>query len=295
MTPLRTQPAPVPSGRGRTLAVASLDIGRVLADRDGVTFRARSTCMYPAVRPGDVLHVRSCPAAEVALGDIAVCRALTYLFGHRVVGKGYSGGRAHIVTRPDRSRRESDAPTFDDDLLGIVVAISRNGSPVSPAHAAHRRAGRAYLRARLALIEAEPRARAVLARVARLLQERTLYRQIAGRSFRHGGARVRFAVRVPLNATLGDAVFREAAPGEFDPSVAWNGRRPQRFTLVALAAHGGAPAGSLAVVRDADGGWQTDDPWVRVRYRGTGLEDDLRRHALAILERSGPPAAGART
>jgi len=84
-----------------SLVLASLDMGRVLADRDGVTFRAQGTCMYPNVRPGDVLRIRSRAAAQVNISDLAVCRGNGFLFSHRVIAKGERDGRAFIVTRPD--------------------------------------------------------------------------------------------------------------------------------------------------------------------------------------------------
>src|SRR5512136_1699800 len=125
-----TRRGPPSSLANPSLVLASLDIGRVLADRDGVTFRAQGTCMYPAVRPGDVLRIQSRAAAQVNVGDMAVCRGDDFLFSHRVIAKGECDGRAFIVTRPDRAHNESDAPTFDEDLLGVVVAITRNDKPV---------------------------------------------------------------------------------------------------------------------------------------------------------------------
>ena len=61
-------PGASPSLSRRSLAVASLDIGRVLADRDGATYRVQGTCMYPTVRAGDVLRIRSCAAADALRG-----------------------------------------------------------------------------------------------------------------------------------------------------------------------------------------------------------------------------------
>jgi len=61
------------SRRSDSLVAAALDIGRVLADRDGVTFRAVGACMYPVVRPGDVLRIRSCAATDAWATRLA-CR-----------------------------------------------------------------------------------------------------------------------------------------------------------------------------------------------------------------------------
>ena len=106
MTPAR------PPGGPRGLSVASLEIGRVLADRDGVTFRAQGTCMYPTIRQGDVLRIRSCAASQVTVGEIAVCRTPEFLFSHRVIATGERDGRPFVVTRSDRNLGEGDGPTW---------------------------------------------------------------------------------------------------------------------------------------------------------------------------------------
>ena len=111
-----------------SLVRASLELGRDLADKDAVVFRSQGTCMYPAVRPGDLLVIRSRRAADVRVGEIAVCRGPECLFGHRVIETGLMDGRPFIVTRPDRSGEgASDGPTFDENLLGVVVEIRRKG------------------------------------------------------------------------------------------------------------------------------------------------------------------------
>jgi len=273
----------------RGLAVASLDIGRVLADRDGVTFRALGTCMYPTVRPGDVLRIRSCPAADVVVGDIAVCRTPDYLFSHRVIETGSRGGRAYIITRPDRSDHGSDGPTFDDDLLGVVTGIERDGLPVSLKPVPGTWAGRSYLSARLALIEAGPRTRLGLMSALARAQDLRPYRFVARRGFSSRRSRVRFTVRVPLNATLGDAVFREIESSDPDALVPWKGRSVDHWTLVARLSGAQTPAGTVGAMRGPDGTWQVDEPHVRLRYRGTGLDGMLLAEAKAVLDRSARP------
>jgi len=280
----------LPSVSRSGLAVASLDIGRVLADRDGVTFRAQGTCMYPTVRPGDVLRIRSCSAAEVAVGDIAVCRTPEYLFSHRVIDAGEKDGHAYVVTRPDRSRQGGDHPTFDEDLLGVVVSIDRKGRPVSLQPTVSPWALRCYHRVRLGLVEAKPRGRLWLSAVAMRVQDRRLYRSLARRWYRRALPHVRFNVRLPVNATLGEAVYRELEPGDFVPGATWNGRPVDRWTLTAHVDSTRDPAGWLTFVRDPDDSWRAVESYVRVRYRGTGLDDALLRQAQAIL--AGAESAG---
>lgn len=269
-----------------SLAVAALDVARVLADRDGITFRAQGTCMYPTLRPGDVLRIRSCSAAAVDVGDIAVCRTPDYLFSHRVIATGERDGDAYVVTRPDRAADGADSPSFDDDLLGVVVAIERNGRSVPLQPAAYRWPRRAYHRARLTWMESEPRVRLCADALAAVLQRRAAYEWAARRWYAHRRPSLRFTVRAPVIATLGDAVSREVEPSAFDPDVEWRGRRLDSWTLIAQVGGERRPAASLTFARDADGAWRPQASTVRVRYRGSGLDAALLRQAEEIIGRS---------
>jgi len=290
--PLRPSPAePERLPRARppqthSLVVKSLDIGRVLADRDGVTFRAQGTCMYPTVRPGDVLRIRSSAAAAVAVGDIAVCRTPQYLFSHRVIETGQRGGRAYVVTRPDRAPEGGDAPTFDDDLLGVVVSIERDGKPVPLEPTAYPPL-RAYHRVRLAFVEAQPRLRTWVTLAVERLQTQPAYGALARRWYVRARPRLRLTVRVPLNATLGDAVSRELEPSAFDPRAMWHGRPIERWTLAAHVNDAPQLGAWVTFVCSTPEVWCVEDSNVRARYRGSGLDETIMRQAEAIARRSG--------
>jgi hypothetical protein len=268
-----------------SLVLASLDIGRVLADRDAVTFRAQGTCMYATVRPGDVLRVQSRTVAPVRVGDLAVCRGSGFLFGHRVTAKGEQDGRAYVVTRSDRTREGGDAPTFDKDLLGVVVAIMRNGKPMPLAPREYAWPVRGYLAMRLVLIEAAPRIQAWLANALSSMQTLSLYRSLARAWFGLTRPHVLYTVRLPLNGALGDVAYRQLAPGEFDARATWQGRAVERFTLTLHLNGEREPAACATFARGAGNAWRVDQSRVRVRYRGAGFEDALIRQADTILTR----------
>jgi len=275
-----------PAASSRSLILASLDIGRVLADRDGVTFRAQGTCMYPVVRPGDVLRIQSCRAADVAVGNIAVCRGPDYLFSHRVIYKGQRDGRDFIITRPDRSSGGGDAPIFDENLLGVVLTIQRDGRPVPLAPAAYPWPTRGYFRVRLALIEAAPRLYRWLLKSTAVVQRQTLYHSVARRWFAMSRPRLAYRVSVPLNAALGDTVVRQLPLAEFDPEAPWQGRPIEHWTLALLINDGQAPAAWIILKREAGGAWHIEHQGVRIRYGGLGLEQLLVQQArpLARIE-----------
>ena len=93
-----------------------------------------------------------------------------------------------------------------------------------------------------------------------------------------------------MNATLGEAVYRELEPGDFVPGATWNGRPVDRWTLTAHVDSTRDPAGWLTFVRDPDDSWRAAESYVRVRYRGTGVDDALLRKARTIL--AGAESAG---
>jgi signal peptidase I len=277
-----------PSSGSASLVQASLDIGRVLADRDGVTFRVQGTCMYPTMRAGDVMRIQTCMASQVQVGDIAVCRAPGYLFSHRVIAKGEQDGRSYIITRPDRAHRGGDAPTFDDNLLGVVVKLTRNGKSVPLTPSAYPIPLQGYYAVRLAWIERAPRMRLALKQILARLQDHPLYRHIVRCILRAGFAltrpRILYSVRVPF-ASLGDAVYRQFTVDDFDPQVEWNGRPFEQWTLVLTLNGAREPAAWITYARDAGGTWTVKKMFVRQRYRGAGLDEALQRQAEPILSR----------
>jgi signal peptidase len=87
--------------------------------------------MVPAVRPGDVLHVRHSEVGDLSKGDIVVFRRAGRLIAHRAMSTPGKSGKGLLVTRGDRVRRK-DAPILGSELLGRVIAIERNGERTSP-------------------------------------------------------------------------------------------------------------------------------------------------------------------
>jgi GNAT superfamily N-acetyltransferase len=277
---------PPSSSTPRSLVLASLDIGRVLADHDGVTFRAQGTCMFPTIRPGDVLRIQSRPADQVSVGEIAVCRRPKYLFAHRVIETGCEKGRAYIVTRPDTTRDGSDGASFDDDLLGVVVAIKRHGKSMPLEPQTSKGLLRILLALRRGLIKAARRAHLWWDRILAGLQSRGIYRWLARKWFALAGHRISYMVRCPMPG-LGEAIYRQMSPETFDLRQDWRGRPVKRWTLNLHLNGEPQPAAWARFVRGATEDWHMDKLIVSARYRGTGLDKALLHQADAILWRNG--------
>ena len=278
--------------RAGSLVLASLEIGKALADRGRTTFRAQGACMYPCVRHGDVLYIESRTVKEVAVGDIAVCRRPGYLFGHRAIGKGVEDGRPYIVTRPDRTKEGNDGPTYDEDVLGIVTAIERRGRRLSPRPRRYPWPIRAYLVGRLALVEALPAVRGWLIRVLARVQRGAAYRRLARLWLEATRADVSYVVQLPLRAGQTHDLYHPLPPDGFDVTQpTWQGRPPNYWTLALHLNSGRRPAAwTTFVLRPTEcpfAGWWVDDVETRVRYRGFGFEADLISKAEDILARGG--------
>jgi signal peptidase len=95
-----------------------------------VRLQVTGCSMLPAVWPGDILIVCRCSSAELHPGQIVLCFRDEALVAHRLVSK--IGD--HFLTRGD-SLYNYDRPFQEDEILGRVVTIVRDGRPMytSPA------------------------------------------------------------------------------------------------------------------------------------------------------------------
>ena len=97
-----------------------------------IRFKATGDSMLPSVWPGDLLTVRRQSFSEFRRGQIVLYERVAgenaQLVAHRVVD--CSGDRGQqLITRGDSLPR-NDAPVHEDQILGRVVSISRNGRPI---------------------------------------------------------------------------------------------------------------------------------------------------------------------
>src|ERR1017187_3020778 len=92
-----------------------------------VRLKVTGTSMLPSVWPGDILTVSRCSCGDLNPGQIVLCFRDEALVAHRLIRK--SGNR--IVTRGD-SLYNYDRPFREEELLGRVVTIVRDGRQVEP-------------------------------------------------------------------------------------------------------------------------------------------------------------------
>lgn len=281
------------TGGGRnanSLVVESLEIGRALADHGRAKFRAQGSCMYPCVQPGDTLHIESRLIEDTKVGDIAVVRHNGFLFGHRTIAKGGDEDGPYIVTRPDRSNHGNDGPTHKENILGVVTRIERRGKQAStnPKPLSFCEKARVSLwewwnwDARMRLIKR-------LERVQRL----RLYKSIAALCLKALHPQRRYEVRLPLKPGQSHDLYRVFPPDQLNVSQSLQQGKPvMEWTLALYLDAQRIPAGWATMIRRPEScprgkGWHIMDLWVRIRYRGAGLEDTISQQAEKILARSG--------
>ncbi len=276
--------------RDQSLVVSSLELGRVLADHGRVTFRAQGTCMFPCVQPGDLLTIESRSIEQIKAGDIVVFRRNGSLFGHRAIAKGTRDGKTYVMTRPDRSSQGSDGPSYAEDVLGVFTSIKRHDAdvPLNPQPlrglASLHAAGWEWWNWKVC-----PLLVLGLSRLQRL----ALYQRTATIWLDRTKAHRKFIVRVPLNAHQSHDLYREIPAEQFEPGQPlWQGKPALRWILNLHFNAERTPVGTATVAWHPAGcprgdGWRIENPQIRTKYLGAGLDDALIRKATTILERCG--------
>ena len=103
----------------------------VLRSSGSLRLRVTGWSMLPSVWPGDTLVIEKTDSDTVSEGDIVLFGRDRRLFAHRVVTKRRSLGDSQVVTRGD-AMPVTDAPVSQDELLGKVTFILRNGRCMEP-------------------------------------------------------------------------------------------------------------------------------------------------------------------
>lgn len=271
----------------KSLVVSSLELGKILAKKDRIKFRASGNCMYPSIRPGDTLHIDPRDVAQIAVGDVAIFRRGNSIVGHRTISKGTDKNqdRTYITTRPDRIRQGDDGPAYDEDVLGVVSHIERKGKFVSPRLPRYLRS-RLYLAALLKLWEyREATLKKAMERFARI-QRSKAYLRVAQLLFTTFSPSVGVSLRIPISPWQRYDLYQKLSPSEAEGLS-----RQNSFTLDLFTSERHRPAATMTFLfrppECAFAGWWVKDVQVRVRYRGVGLEERLLRHAEEVLKRWG--------
>jgi signal peptidase I len=120
-----------PNSQHREHSVKCELAGEVLRSSGTLRLRVTGWSMLPAVLPGDTLVVERASGDAIADGDIVLFERDRRLFAHRVVRRPNTSQDSRILTRGD-SMAQPDPPVTEDELLGRVSSIVRNGKCIEP-------------------------------------------------------------------------------------------------------------------------------------------------------------------
>jgi hypothetical protein len=116
-------------------------VAEVIRSFGQVRIKVTGTSMLPAVLPGDILTVVRRDCAELLPGQIVLCYRDEQLIAHRLTGK--AGDR--FFTRGD-SLCHHDRPFREEEVLGQVVSVLRDGRCIDPSPSWWHGAGRFLFR-----------------------------------------------------------------------------------------------------------------------------------------------------
>ena len=95
-----------------------------------VRFRAEGTSMHPTIRDGEAITIAPVPPDDVVRGDLLLCRQDRRVIAHRVVGITTRDATRVFELRGD-AKAACDAPIRADAVVGLVIAVHRNGRVVT--------------------------------------------------------------------------------------------------------------------------------------------------------------------
>ncbi|MFA5146336.1 MAG: S24/S26 family peptidase [Candidatus Omnitrophota bacterium] len=95
-----------------------------------VTLPSSGWCMWPFIKGGDILTLRS-GCGRIEIGDIAIadtCSPDEVRFaGHRVIGIETVGDKKIYFLKSDNSAGKSSESIPEDKIRGRIVSVTRNG------------------------------------------------------------------------------------------------------------------------------------------------------------------------
>ena len=255
----------------------SLELGKALLEGIELNsvLQAQHAPLYPGRRCGDhgTQGVR-----QIAVGDIAVYRRGKSLFGHRIIAKGTRQEKIFIVTKPDRTERGDDGPTYEDDVLGVVRHIERKGKIIKPHMRQYSLPSRVYFAACLKAWEFQESIRLKAIPCLGLIQQSRLYRRAAQRWFAAICPAVTYSLRVPISSRQTHDLHCKLPLDKLDGL-----NNIDCFTLALLGKEDQTPAGTITLIFRPPGcplsGW-----WVRISMRGFGTGGPASKSALYKAE-----------
>ena len=274
------------------LAVSSIELGKILAEKGRANFRAYGICMYPSIRPGDKLHIAPKEMEDIYIGDIVVFRSGKNLYGHRAICSGRDERGAFVITKPDNSKWNNDDPSYEKDILGIVSYIERKGRKFRPEERPSSLV-HIYFYLCLKFSLAAQKILSIGLNIVSPIQKSIIYREATSHIFDALQLKFSYVVHQPINSGLTSNLYQKLSPDGFN-RLNENRRKNEQvnwWRLFIFINNKPQPVASTSLICRPKGcpfaGWWIHDLKVRIPYRGSGIEERLILKSQEILVQYG--------
>jgi hypothetical protein len=266
------------------LIMQVFELSRLFLEKGVVSFHSSGFCMYPCIKPNDLLHIEPRSASQIEVGEIVVYRKLRCLFAHRTISKGRKNREDYITTRADRVKFGSDGEIFDRDLLGVVTCIKRKGKEVKIRKAEFSLLNRFSLKAFMFFYRMKMYFWRNLVNLFIYLQQQKLPRILIKSLFVN--SKIEFSLQVPIGRKLNGRLFREASFNELDNYL--KGEYGSKKWLLCAKVDSNLIGRWGFVLRPENcpfSGWWLYEAYFKIRYRGTNIEERFIKELDSLLKR----------
>ena len=268
------------------LVLQMFELGRLFLEKKMVKFNLQGSCMYPCIRPKDILHLEPRSAGQIKAGDIAVYRRFNRLFAHRTIYQGRQGGEDYIVTRPDTARFGNDGASFDKDILGIVARLERDGVILGTRPKKYLLITKLFLDIYIYFIRRGADYWSRLAYWHSCLQKYKAYRALSGFLFSH--SKIEFCLQAPVSARPNSRFFRKLNLEDLKGSLQGESALVKWKIILKVNSK---LAGNLSFFLKPKAclfcGWWLYEAQLMARYRGTNVEKKFFNQINEVLKNLG--------
>lgn len=256
-----------------------------LVDTGRFKFLCTTWCMYPVIKRGDMVNILSAKIGEVDTGDVAVFRTHGFLLAHRVIDKRTIKNRPCLITRPDRSIAGEDPPLFEEDLVGKVSSVIRNGKRLDVDKREPKRIGVFFCNMTILYFQNLWAGQRKIRDIIEYIQGFKFYRSIAKKIFSNAKSKLNFRIGMPVvnKASAKAYIYTRLKKDSFaDKDL------KEKLKWHLIIDSDSEPIGYMNFLKRPQdcphSGFWISDIFIRTRFRGAEFGIILMKKAKAILK-----------
>lgn len=254
-------------------------------------FKAASWCMFPVLKKGDVLKVKSVRAEDIKIGDIPVYRGSDRLYAHRIVDKQIIDGKEYVITKADRSRDIGDIERGEkiprEEILGIIKEVKRGGKIFSTEKRKMTIWTRFLYKKAIILLKLKTLLEIILETILTKIQSFKFYKVLAKKLTENMKLRLNFELALPFFNEKLNRVYNYLSLKENKKIDFYKFKKANIFHLVMK--FNNIPIGCVSFLNRPRScpykGFWICDVYIRFRYREMGFNLILLKKAKEILKK----------